>query len=130
MGLFSLGYKAASYPGKKPSSSQSICLRGALKTESTLKTEEREHKQKVASLGCALCHHIYGDHEPGPVELHHLRTGGWGKGDYKTLIPLCFRHHRGEDGIHHLGTKGFEKYHHIRQQDLLTWTLDKIGEMT
>lgn len=93
-----------------------------------MKTEEREHKQKVASLGCALCHHIYGDHEPGPVELHHLRTGGWGRGDYKTLIPLCLEHHRGNKGVHGLGTKMFVKYYDVTQEQLLEWTLNKIGQ--
>lgn len=95
-----------------------------------MKSAEKIHKQRVASLGCSLCHHLYGDHEPGPVELHHLRAGGWGKGDYKTLMPLCYEHHRGNTGIHQLGTKGFVKYYDITQEELLEWTLNKIGEIT
>jgi hypothetical protein len=91
-----------------------------------LKNAEIIHKGKVASLGCALCHHIYGDHEPGPVELHHLRTGGWGKGDYKTLIPLCVEHHRGNTGIHGMGTKAFERNYNTTQKELLQWTLERV----
>ena len=93
-----------------------------------MKNAEIIHKGKVASLGCALCHHLHGDHEPGPVELHHLRAGGWGKGDYKTLIPLCVEHHRGNKGFHGLGSKGFVDYYDITQQELLEWTLNKIGQ--
>jgi hypothetical protein len=93
-----------------------------------LTNQEKKHKQAVASLGCALCHHLYGDHEPGPVELHHLREGGWGKGDYKTLIPLCVEHHRGDEGFHGLGSKAFVVYYDITQQELLEWTLNKIGQ--
>ena len=52
-------------------------------------------------------------------ELHHYRGGGWGKGDYKTLIPLCLEHHRGNSGIHGLGTKGFDKFYPFTQKDLL-----------
>lgn len=89
--------------------------------------EEKKHKQAVASLGCALCYHLYGDHEPGQVELHHLRAGGWGKGDYKTLIPLCVEHHRGNTGVHGLGTKGFVKHYGITQQELLDWTLMRVS---
>jgi hypothetical protein len=88
---------------------------------------EYAHKSKLAGMGCAMCHHIHGPHEPGPVELHHLREGGWGKGDYKTLIPLCYNHHRGAEGIHHLGTKAFSRYFDITQRELLEWALARIG---
>jgi len=90
--------------------------------------EEKEHKAKVAALGCCLCHHLYGDHDPAPVELHHLRAGGWGRGNYLTLMCLCYEHHRGNTGIHGLGTRGFVKYYGITQQELLEWTLNKIGQ--
>lgn len=84
---------------------------------------EKAHKNKIAQLGCMACMRIHGAHDPGPVELHHLRTGGWGKGDYLTLIPLCHRHHRGADGIHTLGTKAWDKHYSetqgFTQRDLL-----------
>jgi len=85
------------------------------------------HKGKVAALGCAYCNFLHGPHNPGPVELHHLRSGGWGKGDYKTLIPLCVEHHRGKTGVHGLGTKAFDRMSGTTQQELLTWTLERIG---
>lgn len=84
--------------------------------------EEKNYKQLLASLGCMLCRRLYGITD-SPVELHHLRTGGWGKGDYKTLISLCVEHHRGNTGIHGLGTKGFEKHYDLKQQDLLDNTI-------
>ena len=87
---------------------------------------EKAHKQAVAELGCALCYHLHGPHDPAQVELHHLRAGGWGKGDYKTLIPLCTEHHRGNTGVHGLGTKGFVKHYGITQQELLDWTLLRV----
>jgi hypothetical protein len=80
---------------------------------------EKEHKEALAGLGCVLCRRLYGPHDPGPVELHHLRAGGWGKGGYETLIPLCAEHHRGATGVHGLGTKGFVKKYGITQADLL-----------
>ena len=88
---------------------------------------ETKHYKKVAALGCCLCYQIHGPHDPGPVELHHLRTGGWGKGNYKTVMPLCYFHHRGKTGVHGLGTKEFERYYGISQQALLDWTLNAIG---
>jgi hypothetical protein len=80
---------------------------------------EQAHKAALAELGCMLCRRLFPHLEPGPVNLHHLRTGGWGKGDYTTLIPLCFRHHQGEDGIHTLGTKAWERKFGVSQADLL-----------
>lgn len=82
------------------------------------------HKGKLAQLGCMCCKRLHGEHEPGPVELHHLRTGGWGKGDYKTLIPLCREHHQGNSGVHGMGTKGFDKHYGFTQQDLLNDALE------
>ena len=91
-------------------------------------SDEQRHKDALARLGCAVCWRLHGAHEPGPVELHHLRTGGWGKGNYKTLMPLCVEHHRGATGVHGLGTKGFYKHYGFDQADLLSWALDKLGQ--
>ena len=80
---------------------------------------ERQHKAKLVLMGCMVCRRLFGQHDPGPVELHHLRGGGWGKGDWMTLIPLCPEHHRGQSGVHGLGTKGFHKHYGFDQSDLL-----------
>lgn len=85
------------------------------------------HKGRLAQLGCMACRRIYGPHDPAPVELHHLRTGGWGKDDYKTMMPLCLEHHRGNTGIHGMGTKAFERHYGFTQQDLLNDALALIG---
>jgi len=86
---------------------------------------EKKHKQILADLGCMVCRRLYGIKD-SPVELHHLRTGGWGKGDYTTLIPLCVEHHRGNTGVHGLGTKGFVKHYGFDQQDLLNDTKELL----
>ena len=84
--------------------------------------EEQKYKQGLVELGCMVCRRLYGITD-SPVELHHLRTGGWGKGDYKTLIPLCPEHHRGKTGVHGKGTKGFDAFYPFTQHDLLEDTL-------
>jgi len=84
---------------------------------------EKKHKTAVAELGCAVCRRLgYGQ---TPSELHHKRggRGGWGKGDYMTLIPLCPEHHRGATGVHGLGTRGFAKHYGFDEADLLADTL-------
>jgi len=74
---------------------------------------EHAHKARLAALGCMACRRIHGPHAPAEVELHHLRAGGWGKGDYRTLIPLCYEHHRGQTGVHGMGTKAFDRTYGI-----------------
>ena len=87
--------------------------------------DEAAHKIRLSLLGCALCRRIHGPHDPAPVELHHLRSGGWGKGHYTTLIPLCHEHHRGNTGVHGMGTKAFERHYGVTQQELLDWTNER-----
>ena len=80
---------------------------------------EKERYEKVAKLGCILCHHLgYGFTE---CEIHHCRRFG-GKRANAPVIGLCVEHHRGGTGVHGLGAKGFEKYHQVGQEDLLKIT--------
>lgn len=90
--------------------------------------EAMAHKDKLAQLGCMVCRRLHGPHTPGPVELHHLRKDGWGKGDYRTLMPLCHEHHQGDTGVHGLGTKGFPARYGFDQEDLLADALALIGK--
>ena len=87
---------------------------------------EKQHKAALADMPCAICVRIHGAHEGGNVTLHHLRSGGWGKGGYETLIPLCHNHHQGAEGIHTLGTKAWERAFGVTQQDLLNQTLGAL----
>lgn len=91
-----------------------------------MRKAELKHKAKLADMACVICERIYGQHPGGNVELHHLRTGGWGKGSYLTLIPLCVNHHRGKEGIHTLGTKAWERHFEVSQQDLLNQVLEAV----
>lgn len=99
---------------------------------------DRAHMDRVASLGCLACRRIHGPHVPAEVELHHLRTGGWGRGSAKTVMGLCAEHHRGNFGIHGMGTRAFDRHYGDReiygdraftQADLLADALELTGEM-
>lgn len=86
---------------------------------------EMAHKSRVAELCCVICRRT-GINDT-PAQLHHLRTGGWGKGDAWTLIPLCPEHHQGDTGIHGMGTKAFERHYGVTQRQLLDWVLEQTG---
>ena len=92
-----------------------------------MKKAELQYKAKLADMACVICERIYGQHEGGGVvELHHLRSGGWGRGNYKTLIPLCVEHHRGNSGIHGMGTKAWERAYDVSQKDLLALVQERM----
>ncbi len=80
---------------------------------------ERKHMGAVAALGCAVCRRM--GYEGTPAELHHPRRGtGMGqRASNMDVLPLCPQHHRGNTGVHGLGTKGFSKYWGFDEADLL-----------
>ena len=71
---------------------------------------EREHYDLLVSSGCCVCRKHYGVFSP--AEIHHIRLNG-GKRDNAPAIALCPAHHRGSQGIHHLGKTAWrEKFGH------------------
>ncbi len=64
--------------------------------------QERAYMGRVAELGCLIC--------GGIPEIHHnTKNRGYGaKSSNYDIIPLCPDHHRGEEGIHHIGVKTWE----------------------
>jgi hypothetical protein len=81
--------------------------------------DDKKHLSAVAELGCAVCRRMG---YPGtPAEIHHPRkgTGLALRAPHKDAIPLCVEHHRGQTGLHGLGTKGFVKHYGYAESDLL-----------
>ena len=93
---------------------------------------EKQHMSRVAELGCAVCRRM--GYAGTPAELHHKRagTGAGRRSSHMEVIPLCPEHHRGNTGIHGLGTKGFPKYWGYDEDDLLADVakLLELGENT
>jgi hypothetical protein len=85
--------------------------------------EQRKHYDQVARFGCSLCHFVLG-YQGTPCEIHHIRRAG--KRDTAPVIGLCPSHHRGNDGIHGMGRRAFEKLYGITEEELLEKTLELI----
>jgi len=89
---------------------------------------ERKHLRLVADLGCILC--AANGVEGTPAEIHHLRTGtGAGrKASHFESIPLCPIHHRlGNDALHVMGRKAWERHHGVTELELLEQVRDLLG---
>lgn len=81
-------------------------------------------KSKVASLGCIACRQLENALDV-PAQLHHPRIGqgrGQRANDWLS-IPLCQRHHTGNDGIHS-GT--FYMKYRKDELDLLAMTIEAV----
>ncbi len=79
---------------------------------------------RVASLGCILCHHLaYGYR---PAEIHHLFDAHQ-RNDY-LVAPLCSDCHRGPNGFHGLGgERGFRARYKLGEVELLAMTLERLA---
>lgn len=81
-------------------------------------TAERDHMGRVAALGCIVCRRL--NLGATPAEVHHIREGT-GKGQRAShfdTLPLCYLHHRGADGIHHIGVKAWTR-RYWKERELL-----------
>jgi hypothetical protein len=90
--------------------------------------DEKKHLSAVAGLGCIICRRM--GHQDSPAEVHHIRAGT-GKGQRSShfdTLPLCPPHHRGNEGVHGLGTKGFVKRYGVTEHELLEEVLKLLEE--
>ncbi len=82
---------------------------------------QRKLWDALRELGCIV--HACG----APPEIHHCETGAGGRKDHDKVIPLCYHHHRGTEGIHTIGRKkwqakyGTEKELMQKARDCLPW---------
>ena len=69
------------------------------------KKERKIRFEALADYGCVICMR--------PAEIHHLIGYKYSslskKADDINTIPLCVDHHRGNQGIHHLGMRVWEE---------------------
>jgi len=85
---------------------------------------EKNYMARVARLGCILCSTVLG-YEGSPAEIHHIRRAGVRA--TSPIIPLCSEHHRGNDGIHGMGRKAFERKWQTTEEALLQKVRESLG---
>lgn len=95
------------------------------KAEATDAAGQR-HLSRVAALGCILCR-LLGHGFTAP-QIHHLREGQGGAQRASDFISvgLCEPHHTGSQGLHGLGTRGFERRYGIDELGLLAEVIARL----
>lgn len=93
-----------------------------------MKKAERDHRNKVAALGCIVC--LNQGHTDTPACLHHIRNGrGMSqRASEFEVIPLCPIHHQhGGYGIAiHAGQATWEAIHGT-ERGLLAQVLELLN---
>jgi len=80
---------------------------------------EKRHMNKVAAIGCIVCHEFLGVETPAII--HHVRDGlGIGQRNHKIVLPICPGHHKdGGFGVAiHDGQEEWEKNFYTEQRFL------------
>jgi len=82
-----------------------------------MKKADKEYLSKVAEIGCIICYRA--GYPETPCEIHHIRDVGLGLGvrnNHTNTLPLCPEHHRGNEGIHGMGRKAWERKYSTQQE--------------
>ena len=83
--------------------------------ESLTNTERKKRFNALSRYGCCVCR------RPTP-EVHHLighnYKGMAMKANDEYTIPLCWEHHRSENGIHGMGRSKFEEVYGTQEYHL------------
>ena len=85
---------------------------------------EKNYMARVSRLGCILCSTVLG-YKDSPAEIHHIRRAGVRA--TSPIIPLCPEHHRGNNGIHGMGRKAFERKFNTTEEALLQEVQQSLG---
>ena len=84
------------------------------------------NKKRFANLremGCIICSNP-------EVHVHHKLGSGMGqKSDDSLSYPLCWRHHTGDEGIHTLGVKTWQKRFGYTEDEFITITNNYLEAM-
>ena len=79
------------------------------------KKERKARFESLSEYGCIICMR--------PPEIHHLIGYKYSslskKADDSNTIPLCVEHHRGGQGIHHMGMRVWEEVYGTQEQLLV-----------
>jgi Recombination enhancement, RecA-dependent nuclease len=84
--------------------------------------EEKRHMNRVASLGCILC--------GAEATIHHCGTYMGGGRNHKRVIPLCWDHHLGPEGIEgkRMGKRVWEMKYGT-EEELFARTVAKLKKL-
>ena len=76
----------------------------------------KDYQARVRDLGCIICKEM--GLGKTPAAIHHVESIRDGLSEY-AVIPLCYDHHQGPEGVHGLRRKVFEMRYRLTDVDML-----------
>lgn len=76
----------------------------------------KSYQDRVRALGCVVCKDTHG--VGAGTSLHHIESVRDELSEY-AVVPLCYDHHQGQNGVHGLGRRGFVARYKLTDVDLL-----------
>ena len=95
----------------------------------TLSPVESQWIGWVKAVPCVVCAN-WDLHQNGPTLAHHPREGSGmsQRAGHFLACALCHDHHQGANGIHSLGTRGFETRYKMDEMDAVDMTVRAVFE--
>ncbi len=87
--------------------------------------KEKKYWSDLSDLGCVVCRTYRGQINTY-VSIHHI-DGRTKKGCHMKVLPLCYQHHQGKEGIHFISRKVWEQKYG-KQEDLKDYYDKILGE--
>lgn len=81
----------------------------------------REYLSRIHQLNCVVCTQM-GMRQTDGTEAHHVESIRDEDSDYGA-VALCVDHHRGKNGVHGLGRRGFVSRYKLSDIDLVALTI-------
>lgn len=76
----------------------------------------KDYQDRVRSIGCLVCKEL--GLGPTPAAIHHVESIRDGLSEY-AVVPLCWDHHQGPEGVHGLHRRVFEMRYKLTDIDML-----------
>lgn len=90
---------------------------------------ERFWKALLALLPCIICVRFIPSGRP--ASLHHVAEGSGERSTF-AMVPICWPHHQGPEGLHGMGPKEFMRLYRPpgdSEFGLLVWTLEDLAKL-
>lgn len=85
----------------------------------------KDYQARVREIGCIVCKHIHESYFPCQA-LHHVESVRDGLSEY-AVVPLCYDHHQGPEGVHGLRRRVFEMRYKLTDVDMLALVAKELA---
>lgn len=83
-----------------------------------------DYHARVRAINCIICKQL--GLGPTPAAIHHVESIRDGLSEY-AVVPLCYDHHQGPEGVHGLRRRVFEMRYRLTDVDMLALVAKELS---